>query len=773
MRHGRRGWLAGTAGALAVLALAPAAAAAPFLHAHRGGPLVNGAPAFGENTLAAFAHGAERGFVLEADVKLTSDRRPVVIHDATLDRTTNCAGLVKDRTLESIRANCVVDVRGIGAVTAPDPASTERVPTLEELLDLAARTGARVNVEIKNVPTDSADFDASQGFANVVVDALAASDVPRSQIVVQSFWPDNLDVVERRLPAVETSLLTLAAMNAGAPEFAKARGYEWISPGYDAGLLPGIVQRAHAEGLRVVPYTLDDPALVAQATRAGVDEIITNDPTLARAAVAAAFPPRPQIPPPPTEAQCEQARASRQAGTVEALYRPRRDMPRVFAMQLKHEGRHVASYASFRTKIECMIREHVVPRLSRRNPNVIAFNEDVGLATIATGARGAAAREAFTRPGSPSCEPQGAPCGTLAALAAVRAGYSRELAAYRARFPGGSAIADSFVAPTDTFARGWMQVFSDMARRYGVFILGSNNQAAFRESVDPSEIATFADPELGGLPTSVFVATSPRVPNEVFMWGPDDVRQEGPWPLRNVVASNEKVPLTAIEQTLELTPGPSGGPDAVANLRPYALPGTPARIGFATSLPAFVYGNPPAGTDPCSDTARYYMRCLDRLGTNLVMQDEANPGRWASQAPFWQPLEWMSSTWRAVADPSVSFDYNVTPHLVGNLADLAFDGQTAITQRGGTRGPGCHYVGNATWVAGEDPEGYRQYAGPKTEFLALLPWVAPDAGRAQLRATAARLAPGSGDQLENDYVEGAIVADLPFPPDVKRRGCAG
>ena len=64
----------------------------------------------------------------------------------------------------------------------------------------------------------------------------------------------------------------------------------------------------------------------------------------------------------------------------------------------------------------------------------------------------------------------------------------------------------------------------------------------------------------------------------------------------------------------------------------------------------------------------------------------------------------------------MSFDYNVTPHLVGNLADLTFDGQTAITQRG-LRGPSCHYIGNRRWIQGEDRPDLRDEAGGKTEFL--------------------------------------------------------
>jgi hypothetical protein len=259
------------------------------------------------------------------------------------------------------------------------------------------------------------------------------------------------------------------------------------------------------------------------------------------------------------------------------------------------------------------------------------------------------------------------------------------------------------------------------------------------------------------------------------MWGPHDVRASGPDVLRNVVASNEKVPLTPIENELGLAPGPSTGAAAVENLTPYALPGTRARIGFATSLPAFTYGASPSGIDPCTDTFRYYMRCLDRLGANLVIQDEANPGRWSGAdgngIERWQPLSWMSSTYRTVSDPSVRFGYNVTAMMVGNLADLAFDGQSAITQRG-LRGHGCHYVGNAAFVPAEDQQQFRQYAGNRPDFLALAPWVARDGPRSSLRATGAALAPGSGAATEDRYLETALIADLPFPPDRHRRDCA-
>ena len=97
------------------------------------------------------------------------------------------------------------------------------------------------------------------------------------------------------------------------------------------------------------------------------------------------------------------------------------------------------------------------------------------------------------------------------------------------------------------------------------------------------------------------------------------------------------------------------------------------RLGFATSLPAFVYGSG-AGGNACADVSRTYMRCLDRRGANVLIQADANDGPWtgpdgSDAAERWQPLSWMGSAWRAVSDPNVHFAYATNAMLVGNLAD--------------------------------------------------------------------------------------------------------
>lgn len=266
------GRLTGLFVVIALAATAPSAAAVE-IHAHRGGPLQDGAAAMPENSLTAFANAHAAGAdVIELDAKLTSDGVPVVIHDATLDRTTACAGAVASRPASDVLA-CLIDIIGTGSVTAPAPAP-EAVPSLAAALAWARDAGARLNLEIKNIPNEP-DFDPTSGFADAVLDAVEASGIDRSQVIVQSFWPPNLDVAEAR--GFDTSLLTLQQMNDLSPVVAFLRGYEWVSPGWpplDGGLY---VTLAHALGRGVVPYTLDSAAAIADARDAGVDAVITND----------------------------------------------------------------------------------------------------------------------------------------------------------------------------------------------------------------------------------------------------------------------------------------------------------------------------------------------------------------------------------------------------------------------------------------------------------------------------------------------------------------
>jgi hypothetical protein len=434
---------------------------------------------------------------------------------------------------------------------------------------------------------------------------------------------------------------------------------------------------------------------------------------------------------------------------------------RAVALQYKQEIRHVADYAAFRRKMRCLMEEHVVPVMQPGLPTLVVFNEDAGLMAIATGTRGALVR---AQAQTPLRAPAGdaLPLGILGALGLLNTAYLPQVLAYQLRFPLTDPRKQIFLAATDTFARAFSQTFSDIARDYGVYVVASNNQAPYRASRDPLEIALFKDPDLAEV-DEVYVATSNHVANVTFLWGPRDLHPEAPRGETNLLFANQKVPLTDIElNVLGLDEGPATGEAALANAAGVEVEGF--RLGFATSLPAFQWGYPfgerPAGFDPCADIPARYMPCMDALGVDVVIQAEANPGRWAAvYAGGWQPLEWMNSTWRTVAEPTVGFRYNITAHLVGNLLDLAFDGQSAITARG-AQAPLRHYVGNLEFEPGSDVDWYQAFQGGKREFLELAPWVTADAPRGDLQATGAQLAPGSGDALENDYLETAVWADL-------------
>jgi glycerophosphoryl diester phosphodiesterase len=272
-----------TALAAAALIAAPASlAATPDIHAHRGGTILNGDPFFGEETLAAYRHAARHAFVLEVDAKLTEDRVPVAVHDATLDRTTNCRGEVRTYTLAEL-ARCRTKVPGptnpMIKAPAPPPA---RILTVRSVLEFAKRTGSEVNLEIKNVPTDS-DYDSTPAFANRVMDVVRASRIPRRQLLIQSFLPAGLDVARQRMPGVATSLLAVQAINEPYLQIAADNDYDFISPEWP--VTAGYVRRAHSMDLDVAPFTLNERADVRAARRAGADVVITDDPLMAARAM--------------------------------------------------------------------------------------------------------------------------------------------------------------------------------------------------------------------------------------------------------------------------------------------------------------------------------------------------------------------------------------------------------------------------------------------------------------------------------------------------------
>ena len=253
----------------------------PQLVAHRAGPLRNGSAWHAEQTLPAFADTwARERVVCELDVRFTADGVPVAFHDATLQRITGRPGHVHDQDLRAFRT-LRADVTGADRVLAR---AADPVPlaTLRQVLRFARRSGARLDVELKNLPGDPA-FDPTPATAERLVALLRASGIDPRTLIVQSFRADDVAVLAHGLPEARHSLLVRAGRAAAGIAEAAAAGATSVGLAWPVDR--ATVEGARARGLFVMTYTVNDPAAVLAAADAGVDAIITDDPFAARLAL--------------------------------------------------------------------------------------------------------------------------------------------------------------------------------------------------------------------------------------------------------------------------------------------------------------------------------------------------------------------------------------------------------------------------------------------------------------------------------------------------------
>jgi glycerophosphoryl diester phosphodiesterase len=233
----------------------------PLAIAHRGGMAL--AP---ENTLAAFGRATSLGLTyLETDVQTTRDGHVVCFHDATLRRVTGHPGRVSELDLADLRR---LRVDG-----------TEQIPTLAEAM--ATFPAARFAIDLKD--------EASIG---AMARLLHANPGWAERILVAGAWSRWLRRLQDEAPGVTTalgwrSLTTLIACSRGG---VRPVGLGATGPGRGAfahvpmklGRLPihseRVIARAHEMGIRVIVWTVDDPATMRTLLDAGVDGIITDYP---------------------------------------------------------------------------------------------------------------------------------------------------------------------------------------------------------------------------------------------------------------------------------------------------------------------------------------------------------------------------------------------------------------------------------------------------------------------------------------------------------------
>ncbi|WP_052849001.1 glycerophosphodiester phosphodiesterase [Streptomyces avicenniae] len=211
-----------------------------------------------ENTLRSFRRAEAAGVgAVELDVHLSKDGALVVMHDATVDRTTDGSGRIGDLTLAELRA---LDA-GLG----------ERVPLFAEA---AEAVGAPLQAEIK----DRAAARALVG----EIERLGLG----GRVTVISFHDAALREVRGLLPDMPLALVTGRSTDT-APERAVALGAGMISCEL-ARLDADVVSRAHGAGLRVIAWTVNTADDLARVRDLGLDGVVTDTPGVVRAVSRAA-----------------------------------------------------------------------------------------------------------------------------------------------------------------------------------------------------------------------------------------------------------------------------------------------------------------------------------------------------------------------------------------------------------------------------------------------------------------------------------------------------
>ncbi len=226
--------------------------ASPQFIAHRGGTVETP-----ENTLAAFENAIALGVDwLEFDVQRTRDGVLVVIHDETVDRTTNGTGAVRDLDLAEIRAL--------------DAGRGEPVPTFEEVIALAQAAGVGILPEAKSP-------DLYPGLEEAMVAALEAAGYA-DRAVVQSFVPASIERVRQASPdQAVCPLYGLWRFDLGDPPAGAGR----VCPMAEMALLyPWMIRQAHREGRQVYIWfgALESPLLMRLMLIFGADGLMVDDP---------------------------------------------------------------------------------------------------------------------------------------------------------------------------------------------------------------------------------------------------------------------------------------------------------------------------------------------------------------------------------------------------------------------------------------------------------------------------------------------------------------
>jgi hypothetical protein len=400
------------------------------------------------------------------------------------------------------------------------------------------------------------------------------------------------------------------------------------------------------------------------------------------------------------------------------------------------------------------------PYISKRYENVFVFEEHAGLPLLFFGKRGKSARENASN-------------STQAAIF-LSSDFQNAASYYISKFPEISTFLARplFLAATDTLWRVFFDTSSKIAKDYGVWVVSCQNspypylEKVQGNSKDGFPISAFVD-EVVKDKSYFYVATTSDVWNTCFVFSPQG----------EIKHYTRKVNLVPTEKTdLQFSSG------TYEELSVFRIPGTEVDICVAISLDAFV---------------PRYIQELDSKGCDVLLQPDANSGAWATDGGlgYWQPLEWLGSTmgsiqtkkyigcpnpdealflktggvkcnFQEITINSKSIKYNVNPMMTGNLFDVSFDGQTAITGRDKRAKRDINYIGLPKL---QDLTFEGKIMFEEGGFILLGPWsfdlssLAP--GEQQNKSRELQKTLYQGGENEGKYLSTILIADLTLEPN--------
>ncbi len=233
--------------------------------AHRGGALLRP-----EHTLLAYDYALEIGAdAIELDLQASADGVVVVIHDATVNRTTDGAGRVDSLSFEALQDLDAAYRFEVGGAPAYRGQGV-KIPSFEEVL--TRYPGACMSLELK---TDSLTTAAA------VLASLDAHDAA-GHVLIVSFIDEPLAYIRMERPDVLTGLsltemVEFLTLDESTAADWRAPGHIWQPP--MTSVRADTLARAHAAGLIAQPWTVNAPADMTRLLDLGVDGIITDDPS--------------------------------------------------------------------------------------------------------------------------------------------------------------------------------------------------------------------------------------------------------------------------------------------------------------------------------------------------------------------------------------------------------------------------------------------------------------------------------------------------------------